>query len=117
MNNNLPIKRENSVILKIKNFFRRVFGKKEPIETINYKDEKINISNQQDKQHFGEDIKISVSNDYLNEIKRNDFVDEIEKNPDLLYNLSIDRLKKLENYYDDLIMKDKEELTKLRKAV
>ena len=117
MKNNLPIKKENNFLSKIKNFFRRLFVKKDPIEITNNIDEKMDISNQQDKQSFGDDIKISVFNDYLNDFKRTDFINKIEKNPDLLYNISIDRLKKLENYYDYLIAKDIQELNKIKKAI
>lgn len=117
MNNNLPIKKENSIIFKIKTFFRKLLKK----DNLNYSvnnanSENKNISDGKMEDNFGDNLKVEVSNEYVKELKKNDFIDEIEKNPDLLYNLSIDRLKKLEKYYDELIEKDKKELNNVKKS-
>lgn len=117
MNNNLPIKKENSIIFKIKTFFRKIFNKEDFTYKINNLDsESKNISDDKMEGNFGDNLKVEVSNEYVKELKKNDFIDEIEKNPDLLYNLSIDRLKKLEDYYDELIEKDKEILSNIKKS-
>lgn len=117
MNNNLPIKKEYSIIFRIKNFFRKLFNKEDSNYSINDSDsENKNIYDDKMEGNFGDNLKVEVSNEYVKEITKNDFIDEIEKNPDLLYNLSIDRLKKLEKYYDELIEKDKEELKNIKKT-
>ena len=108
MSSNLPIKQDNSLFGRIKNFFKKIFFK----EKLNndYEEKKDNIKNQ-----FQESIKVETNNDYINEIKREEFLNKIENNPQLLYDLPIEKLKKLETYYEEYIKKQEEQLAKLKK--
>ena len=118
MNSNLPVKQDNSLFGKIKNFFRKLFFK-EKIED-NY-EEKMEVQSEIEKEdmrkkQFEESIRAETSNDYINEMKREEFLDELESNPKLLYDLPIEKLEKLENYYGESIKKQEEKLARIKKA-
>lgn len=49
--------------------------------------------------------------------KRNKFLKEIEGNEKILKMLSIDRLKKLEKYYNTIIEKNNEKIKVLKKTI
>ncbi len=103
---NLPYMQKNNLITRIKQFFRKLFYKKEKNTK---KEEMIETIKQND---FRESIETQVKNNYLKEEKKQ-LIESIEKNPNLLYNLSLSRLENLENYYDELIEQDKLELKKI----
>ena len=48
--------------------------------------------------------------------KREKFLEEITKRPDVLYEFSIDKLETINKYYDELLEKKSAELAKLKKA-
>lgn len=122
MNSNLPVKQDNSLFGRIKNFFRKIFLK-DKIEN-NYKEkyeEQIEVQpkiEQEDnrKKQFEESIRVETNNDYINEMKREEFLDKLESNPKLLYDLPIEKLEKLENYYGESIKKQEEKLARIKKA-
>lgn len=122
MNSNLPVKQDNSLFGRIKNFFRKIFLK-DKIEN-NYKEkyeEQIEVQpkiEQEDnrKKQFEESIRGETNNDYINEMKREEFLDKLESNPKLLYDLPIEKLEKLENYYGESIKKQEEKLARIKKA-
>lgn len=113
---NLPMKQEHGFINRIKQFFRKLFYKKKEIvlqEVI----QNVKIpENNQTANSFKERLETEVENDYLKDIEKDDFIKKIEKNPNILYGLSLDRLEKLEKYYDKLLEKDRLELERLKKA-
>ena len=118
MNSNLPVKQDNSLFRRIKNFFRKIFFK-DKIE--NYYEEKNEVQpkieeNDSRKNQFQENIRIETKNDYIDEMKREEFLDKLESNPKLLYDLPIEKLKKLETYYGESIKKQEEKLAKLKNA-
>lgn len=111
MNNNGLIEYKESFITKIKNFFKRLFGKNNiqevPNDTANefYNDEK--------KDKFITELKVD-SREVNNVVKKDNFLKEIEGNPEKLNMLSIDRLKKLEKYYDSVIEENDRKIKKLK---
>ncbi len=118
MNSNLPVKQDNSLFRRIKNFFRKIFFK-DKIE--NYYEEKNEVQpkiekNDNIKNQFQESIKVEKKYDYIDEMKREEFLDKLESNPKLLYDLPIEKLKKLETYYGESIKKQEEKLAKLKNA-
>ncbi len=118
MNSNLPVKQDNNLFGKIKNFFRKFFFKE---EIDNNNEERIKVQTKFEKEDnrkkkFEENIRVETNNDYINEMKREEFLDKLESNPKLLYDLPIEKLKKLESYYGESIKKQEEKLAKLRKA-
>jgi len=116
MNSNLPVKQDNSLFRRIKNFFRKIFFKEKIEEN---SEEKIGIKTEKEntrKKQFGESIRFEVDNDYINEMKREEFLDKLECNPELLYDLPVEKLEKLESYYEESIKKQEEKLAKIKKA-
>lgn len=117
MNSNLPIKEENSFLGRIKNFFKKLFPRKNiEYDIENTVKEETTSKENENKDKFQENIKIEVKNDYINDIKREEFLDNIENNPELLYDLPIEKLEKLENYYKTSIKNFEEKLAKIKKA-
>lgn len=122
MNSNLPVKQDNSLFGRIKNFFRKIFFK-DKIEN-NYEEkyeEQIEVQPKIEKvdnrkRQFEESIRVETNNDYINEMKREEFLDKLESNSKLLYDLPIEKLEKLENYYGESIKKQEEKLARIKKA-
>lgn len=111
MNNNGLIEYKESFITKIRNFFRRLFWEKE--EQYNYIQEKSVNEITEEKPSFINDIKVD-SKTVNTVIEKNNFLEEINGNEEALNMLSIDRLKKLEKYYDSIIKQNNEEIKKLK---
>ena len=118
MNNNGIIVYKESFISKIKKFFKKLFGNKKQeennIQTItNEKEQESNVNEREDK--FLKDIKVDIdaSNDV---IKKKDFLEEIDGNVEALNMLSVDRLKKLEKYNDEVIKENDAKIKKLKSA-
>lgn len=116
MKNNLPMKEDNSFLKKIKNFFRELFYRK-PVENSldNVIVEQTPIK-KENNTAFKESVKVEVKNDYSTEMKREKFLDDLERNPKLLYELPIEKLEKLEDYYNESIKKQEAKLAKIKKA-
>ena len=103
---------------RIKVFLRKIFFK-EKIENnyIEKVEEQSSIKSEANrKKQFQESISAETTNDYINEIKKEEFLDKLESNPKLLYDLPIEKLEKLENYYKESIKKQKMKLAKMKKA-
>ena len=118
MNSNLPAKQNNSIFQRIKKIFNNIFFKREikdKYEEKNQIQHKIECQENRKKQ-FEESIRDKVNTDYINEIKIEEFLDKLESNPKLLYDLPIEKLKKLENYYEESIKKHEERLLKMKNA-
>ena len=50
------------------------------------------------------------------DIRREKFLEEISKRPDVLYEFPIEKLEIINQYYDELLEKKNAELVKLKKA-
>lgn len=116
---NLPVEKK-SFIEKIKSFFKRLIGieelstidTNENVDTSNVMESKV-----EEKRSFEESIKAEVSNDFLKDGEREEFLKNLEENPLLLFSLSTEKLKIIDNYYDSLIAKEKEKLARLTNSV
>ena len=118
MNNNKMIEYKENVISKIRKFFKRIFKKKE--QQNNYiKEEFVNEIKEERKEQqeiFANDIKIDT--EVVNSvIEKKNFLEKINGNEEALNMLSIDRLKKLEKYYDSVIERNNEKIKKLKETV
>ena len=105
MNNNGLVEYKEGFISKIRNLFKKIFGKSE--EQYNYvQEEHINGLKNENylKNDIVNDLKVNVKATNT-VIERNNFLRKIEGNEEALKMLSIDRLKKLERYYSDIIKK------------
>ncbi len=120
MNNNKSmIVYKKGFFTKIGNFFKNLFSKHNE-ENVNeemlYKaSEQSKTQNEQDNMHFIEKIKIN-DNKIFDVAKRKEFLDEINANAEALEMLSIDRLKKLEQYYDEIIRQNNAKIKRLRES-
>ena len=107
MNNNGMIKYKESIIDKIKNFFKGIFKKPE--------ENTVEIKKEVDDSFINE---IKVDEKIVNSvIEKNNFLKEIEGNEEALNKLSIERLKKLEEYYDNIIKQNEQQIKKLKGLV
>ena len=116
MNNNGLIKYKESFIMKIRNFFKRIFSKKDNQYNSIQEQTNLNISesnNEEKKDNFISEL-IVEDKEINNVIKKDNFLREIEGNEEMLNILSIDRLKKLEKYYDNVIAENDKKIKKLK---
>ena len=116
MNNNGLIEYKESFITKIRKFFKRIFGKKDEQYNSIQEQTNVNISesiNDEKKDSFITEL--SVDDKKINNvIEKKNFLKEIEGNEEKLNMLSIDRLQKLEKYYDSIIAENDKKIKKLK---
>ena len=115
MNNNGIIEYKENFITKIKRIFKKLFERKE--EQYNYvQQEPVNeIAEEKNERQrdFIDHIKIDTKAVDSVADKKN-FLEEIKGNEKVLNMLSIDRLKKLEKYYDSVIAENEKKIRKLK---
>lgn len=126
MNNNGMIEYKESFISKIKNFFKNLFVKKEEQNSYSYqenideiKQEKIEAEQHEldsNKKQFINNIRVD-SNVNNKVVERKNLLKQFEGNEEALNMLSIDRLKKLEKYYADVIKQNDGKIKKLKASV
>ena len=105
MNNQL-IKREDiSIFDKIKGFFRRLFNKKT----------KKNVVTENKEQYSAEKVNEFEKSLRVDELK--EFINKIETNPDIIENLSNDRLDKLIVYYESITNAKRIKIEKLKSQI
>ena len=75
------------------------------------------ITNSENKKTFEQNMKVEIDNDFMDNIKKEKLIQEIESNDYLLNLLSNDRLEKLSKYYEELINDLKKEINDLKKSV
>ena len=109
--NNLPIKAKSGLIGKIRTFFRKIFYKPKDIENTNYS------FNSNNREEFKDKIVTEINNEYLRKIKRDTYIKQIEEDPDLLYNLPLEKIERIGEYYKELVKKEEEENQKLNKEL
>lgn len=116
MNNNGLIEYKENFITKIKKLFKRLFGRKNE-QYSNIQEISINSINEfinnENKDNFISEL-IVDDKEINNVVKKDNFLKEIEGNEEKLNMLSIDRLKKLEKYYDNVIAENDKKIKKLK---
>ncbi len=111
MNNNGMIEYKENFMTRIKKIFKKMLGKKEEqynyvrLEPVNKKSERLS--------DFIDNIKIDTKV-VDSVIDKKNFLEEIKGNEEVLNMLSIDRLKKLEKYYDSVIAENEKKIKKLK---
>ena len=116
MNNNGLIEYKESFITKIRKFFKRLFGKKD--HQYNSIQDKTNeniseVIKDAKKENFTSELSVDDKK-IKNVIEKENFLKEIEGNAEKLNMLSIDRLQKLEKYYDNIIAENDKKIKKLK---
>ena len=107
---------KESFLTKIIKFFKNLFGKKEDkYNTSNENIEKLGHKEKQDK--FINEIKIDTKMVDIDAVlKKENFLKEINGNTEALNMLSVDRLRKLEKYYDSIIEQNEKKIKKLKET-
>lgn len=111
MNNKLMKIEDNSFFHKIKAFIFKLFYKQKKNSNVTeIREEK----NKSDEESFIDYIKIEDSSITNKNIKLKQFMNELEKNPDIVENLSDDRLDKLLDYYEKTVEEKKNKVARLK---
>ena len=111
MNNNGMIEYKENFMTRIKKIFKKMLGKKE--EQYNYvRQEPVNKKSER-LSDFIDNIKIDTKV-VDSVIDKKNFLEEIKGNEEVLNMLSIDRLKRLEKYYDSVIAENEKKIKKLK---
>ncbi len=114
MNNQLIKKEDLSIIHRIRAFFAKIFNKKNIGET----SPEIQIINDKSiSNDFQKNIKVDVSNVNTKEGELKNFIKKIEDKPDIIENLSNDRLDKLISYYEDVTNSKKIKIERLKASI
>ncbi len=117
MNNNGLIEYKESFITKIRKFFKRIFGKEDNQYNKIQEKSNVNISetiNEANKDSFITELSVDDKKIINNVIEKKNFLQEIEGNEEKLNMLSIERLQKLEKYYDSIIAENDKKIKKLK---
>ena len=122
MGNNLPIKKDN-IIDKIKNWFKGIFAKKENINNQIVSNEKLNNSKESKQESFVNSMKAEFGNsnasytnsEYTLNKKRDDEIEKILNNPEILLELPIEKLELLRDICKEQANKYEVKLAKLKK--
>lgn len=113
MDNKLIKKEDITFLDKIKAFFSKIFKRgKNEVEVKSLEEKSVNK-----KPNFEENLKVNISAINEKEKKFNNFIEKIEDNPDLVENLSEDRLDKLISYYEKLTAKKAEKIKRLKASL
>lgn len=115
MNNDKMIEYKENFITKIKKFLKKLFKIKE--EQYNYVQQELVNEIAEEKNEWQSDFfdNIKVDTKAVNAvINKKNFLEEIKGNEEALNMLSIDRLKKLEKYYDSVIAENEKKIRKLK---
>ncbi|MBQ2890932.1 MAG: hypothetical protein IJE44_04740 [Clostridia bacterium] len=112
MQNKLPEKYGNSFFSKIKRFFANIFKKNNAIIEKKVDSKKENVELKSKENEFE---KMKKSSNKV-EIKE-DILSLIEKKPDLIDTLPLERLKELDNMYDEIIEENERKIKNLRREI
>lgn len=117
MNNNGIIKYKENFITKIKKFFKKIFEIKEE-QYKNVQQEPVSkITEEKNEMQSNLIYNIKFDTKIVNSVvDKKNFLEEIKENKKVLNMLSIDRLKKLEKYYDSVIAENEKKIRKLKET-
>lgn len=104
--------KKDSVFQKIKNSFK---NKKQINEEVKQIEKNTKKEQTKDKENFSEELNSQTK---LHEMERSSKIQEIleiiNDNPKVLDNLTVDKLKVIDSYYDEKIQEVNEEINKLK---
>lgn len=115
MKDNLPVE-EKSFFGKIKLFFRNLFYKNNENEIENVQESKVIITNDEIREKFKNSIRFEVKNEFVSTEKRETFLNGLDDNLDILYDIPTDQLEEIEEAYKASIEHNEEKLKNLKKA-
>ena len=106
----LPKIIKDNIFNKFINFFIKLFKRKDEIV---YIAEKSVVNTEKEKNNF----KLELQQEVETNNKKEDIINQIESNPDLIYQLSDERLIQLIELYDEKILKLDNENLQLRSQI
>ena len=114
-NNSLLVKEDDGFLKKIKRFFKNLLKR----NNIKESNTELEYSNTNEIKNSNEDFSHNLSEQTnIEEIRKKEkiqeIIDIIEKEPKTLDNLTIDKLKIIDNYYDEKIQEADEKIKKLK---
>ena len=110
-NDKLPIEYENSFLKKIKQFFRKLFMKR----NVNQKISNTNIKSKQELNRKNTITELK-DNNVKNRLKNN-VLEKIDENPELLETASIKRLEEINMMYDEQIKENDRKIEYLKNEI
>ena len=118
MKNNSIVEYKKNIISRIKKYFLNLFKSKDTFN--NSVDENVNVDieidiNKIKENDFFENLKVNT-NDFSKLNNKNDFLKYIDGNINALDSLSVDRLKKLKEYYAQVIEENDIIINQLKKS-
>lgn len=112
MESKLPVKYENNFFSKFKKFFINIFNKNSSVIESN------EVIKEVTPQVVTKENEFSKMKMASNKVKlKEDILTMIEKNPQLLETLSIDKLKELDRMYDEIIEKNDRKIKQLKREI
>jgi len=114
MNNKLIKKEDLSIFDRIRAFFTNIFHKRNSIKLMSETQE---TYEKKQVNQFEENLKVNVSELNTKERDLRVFINEIEDNPDIIENLSNDRLDRLINYYEDIVNIKQKKIERLKLSI
>jgi len=109
------IEYKENFITRIVNFFKRTFGRNKIESAYIQKDNVAEIAKEEKEENKDFVNSIKVDAETVNPtMEKEMFLEKIKGNEELLNMLSIDRLKRLEKYYDGVIAENDEKIKKLK---
>ena len=107
MKNKLPKKYNEGIFFKIKEFFLKIFGRKNNNEETVVEEENVKENRLNSIEEMKKESKINREKENL--------LNQIEKDVSLIDNWPIEKLLKLEEIYDEKIKRLNEEIARLKK--
>lgn len=115
MKNKALIVYKGSFLSKVKTFFKNLFcnNNQNNNETQTVYEAERNIEINRNENEFFNQIKIDTT-ELKKDLDRKAFLQKIDGDAEMLKMLSIDRLEKLDKYYDRIIKQNEEKIEKLK---
>lgn len=112
---NLPKEYKKGIGIKVKEFFNKLFGIKQDIsfnDNLDLNSE--NVNEEIETNNLRDELKYKLVKDDCNILNMSNdrLIKEYRKNPKLLDILSVEKLRELNSYYDELIAKCDEKINK-----
>ena len=113
--NNLPIVHKENFFSKIINVLKKLLLKKKKDVIMSSENEGQNDKKVQNEEiKFTQNLKYEIATDVSKEYRKKEFLEKIEANPKLLDDLSLEQLKQLNQYYNEIILDYKNKINALK---
>ena len=106
MDSNLPMKQETGLIHKVKMFFYKMLKKDNTEKKVVHANSNVSDTEKEDfQQILQKDVNIINNNKFI--------IEQIDKYPEILYELPVERLKSIGQLYDEVLEQERKEIDEL----